>query len=84
MILTLGETDAERAGGVMPDLKGKTKRQALALLAPLGMKVNFKGEGVVRIQFPPPGRKVENDALCELNCDLPLTNSSRTPAGGRT
>jgi membrane peptidoglycan carboxypeptidase len=81
VVLTLGEPEVGQTHGVMPDLRGKTKRQALALLAPLGLKVNFKGQGVVRIQFPAAGRKVENNSLCDLNCDLPLTKSSNVKTG---
>jgi stage V sporulation protein D (sporulation-specific penicillin-binding protein) len=76
--LTLGESVTSQAKGVMPDLKGKTKRQALAMLAPLGVRVNFKGSGIVKAQFPPPGRVLQSNAPCELNCDLPIT---RAPAG---
>jgi cell division protein FtsI (penicillin-binding protein 3) len=92
LILTLGADStpsaAANASGVpsgtevMPDLRGKTKRQALALVAPLGLKVNFKGQGVVESQFPLPGRLVNADGLCEMNCDLPLTDSQTAPAPG--
>jgi membrane peptidoglycan carboxypeptidase len=84
VFLTLGEPEAVKAQGLMPDLQGKTKRQALALLAPLGMKVNFRGEGVVRFQFPPAGRKVGESGLCELNCDTPLTRSAQGTPGGKS
>jgi len=68
------------AGQLMPDLRGKTKRQALALVAPLGLKVNFRGQGVVESQFPLPGRAVPAAGFCELNCDLPLADV-RTASG---
>jgi hypothetical protein len=41
-------------------------------LAPLGLKVNFRGEGVVRAQYPPVGRSVSSEMTCELNCDVPV------------
>ena len=84
VVLTLGEPQAEGTAGVMPDLRGKTKRQALALLSPLAVHVNFRGEGIVRTQFPPPGRSVQNAEPCELNCDLPLANTSAPAQGGNS
>ncbi len=79
MVLTLGTPAASLAQGVMPDLRGKTKRQALALLAPLGVRVNFKGEGVVRSQFPPAGRTVRDGVPCDLSCEVPV---AKTASGG--
>ena len=84
LVLTLGETETAQSNGLMPELRGKTKRQALALLAPLGMRVNFRGEGVVRDQFPPAGRAVGSNALCELNCELPVAHASARPLGGNS
>ena len=66
----------------MPDLRGKTKRQALALLAPLGLKVNFKGQGIVRAQFPPAGRAIPSNMPCDVSCDLPATKLANLPPGG--
>ncbi len=85
ILLTLGvETPLGEGQGLMPDLRGKTKRQALALLAPIGVRVNFKGAGVVRAQFPLAGRKIQVDSAIELNCNLPITRSSGNPAGGNS
>lgn len=83
VVLTLGQPEDLASGkGVMPDLRGKTKRQALALLSPLGIHVNFKGEGTVKSQYPPAGRSFSSGAPCELNCDIPLTKVSERPVGG--
>ena len=81
LVLTLGKPEISQAGGLMPDLRGKTKRQALALLSPLGLKVNFRGEGVVRAQYPTAGRPVNSDMTCELNCDVPLAGVSKFDGG---
>ena len=81
LVLTLGKPEISQAGGLMPDLRGKTKRQALALLAPLGLKVNFRGEGVVRAQYPTAGRPVQSDMTCEMNCDVPLAGVSKFDGG---
>ena len=66
----------------MPDLRGKTKRQALALLAPLGVKVNFRGEGIVRSQFPPAGRSVVINTACDISCEVPVSKVAY--AGGNS
>jgi stage V sporulation protein D (sporulation-specific penicillin-binding protein) len=82
IVLTLGGTEELQARAVMPDLRGKTKRQALAMLSTLGVKVNFKGEGVVRTQFPPAGRAVQGQTNCDLNCDIPITKAGSAQRGG--
>lgn len=84
VLLTMGELEAGQARGPMPDLRGKTKRQALALLAPLGLKVNFRGEGVVHTQFPPAGRIVEPNTPCDLACDIPVADTRGLDPGGRS
>jgi cell division protein FtsI/penicillin-binding protein 2 len=88
LLLTLGQTlDTPLVGDakkVMPDVKGKTKRQVLALLAPLGVQVDFKGEGVVHNQFPAAGRLILNNTPCELGCDLPVANTVSDDSGGHS
>jgi beta-lactam-binding protein with PASTA domain len=84
VLLTLGELEEAQARGAMPDLRGKTKRQALALLAPLGLKVNFRGEGVVRSQFPPAGRMVDPSSACDLACDVPVADTRGLVPGGHS
>jgi cell division protein FtsI (penicillin-binding protein 3) len=87
MVLTLGTPvdsgfpKATSASALMPDLRGKTKRQALAIVAPFGLRVNFRGQGIVENQFPLPGRAIGSDGLCELNCDLPLADSQVSSGG---
>ena len=81
IILTLGTPVETEANGVMPDLRGKTKRQALALLSPLGVRVNFKGQGIVKTQFPPAGRAVQANTPCDINCDLPVTKIAAASGG---
>jgi cell division protein FtsI (penicillin-binding protein 3) len=52
---------------IMPDLRGQTLRQALALLAPLGVAVKVAGRGrrVVE-QAPPPGETLDVEAGVRL------------------
>ena len=47
------------AGAAMPDLRGRSLRHALTLLAPLRMEVAISGHGFVAAQVPAPGVGVE-------------------------
>jgi cell division protein FtsI (penicillin-binding protein 3) len=52
---------------VMPDLRGRTLRQALAMLAPLGVGVKVAGRGGrVADQLPPAGETLEAEAGVRL------------------
>jgi stage V sporulation protein D (sporulation-specific penicillin-binding protein) len=84
MVLTLGEPEPAVGGGSMPDLKGKTKRQALALLAPLGVRVNFTGRGIVKSQFPSAGSTVQSGVDCRLNCEVPVSTNASPKKGGES
>ncbi|TMQ24992.1 MAG: PASTA domain-containing protein [Candidatus Rokuibacteriota bacterium] len=55
--------DRER---VVPDLRGRTLRQALAMLAPLGVAVRLEGGGRVVAQTPAPGAPVELETSVRL------------------
>ena len=57
---------AEAATGVMPDVSGRTLREALAMLTPLGLRVELEGHGRVAQQSPAPGEHVEQDAVVRL------------------
>lgn len=54
-----GEPEAERVApplpGMVPDLSGRTARQAVALLAELGLQPQLEGRGIVVAQQLPPG-----------------------------
>jgi cell division protein FtsI (penicillin-binding protein 3) len=56
---------------VMPDLRGKTLRQALALLAPLGVHVDVRGRG--RVVTQTPAALAPLDAGQTARLDLVLT-----------
>jgi hypothetical protein len=73
VMVTLGLVETAGNGGLMPDLRGKTKRQALAMLAPLGLRVSFRGQGLVKGQFPLPGVAVPTGAYCDLSCETQVS-----------
>jgi len=54
------------AAGLMPDVRGCTLRQALEMLAPLGLRVELEGRGRVAQQSPAPGERVDQDAVARL------------------
>ena len=79
---------AEPADGVarMPSLRGKTKRQVLALLAPLRVDVTMAGRGVVVDQDIAPGAPVDRGAMVRLTLDSPTIRTAaalRPPAPTR-
>ena len=53
----------------MPDVIGRTKRQVLALLAPLGVELEMVGRGLVTAQEPAPGTPLEPDTIVRLTLD---------------
>jgi cell division protein FtsI (penicillin-binding protein 3) len=56
----------ETATGFMPDVSGRTLREALAMLTPLGLRVELSGHGRVVQQSPAPGEPVAEDAVVRL------------------
>jgi cell division protein FtsI (penicillin-binding protein 3) len=50
----------------MPDVRGQTLRVALAALAPLGVRVDIAGRGLVQEQSPVPGEVVEHGTTVRL------------------
>jgi len=51
---------------VMPELRGRTLRHALATLAPLGVGVKVDGRGLVVAQAPAPGASLPADTGVRL------------------
>ena len=56
--------NATEAG--LPDLRGKSAREALRELARIGLTARMEGIGVVVEQDPPPGSPIEPGANCTL------------------
>jgi cell division protein FtsI (penicillin-binding protein 3) len=55
------------AEGTMPDLRGRSLRHALAMLAPLRLEVEISGHGLVARQDPSPGAEVEPGMAATLS-----------------
>ena len=69
---------AEAATGVMPDVSGRTLREALAMLTPLGLRVELVGHGRVVQQSPTPGESIDADAVVHLTLAV---SAARAGAG---
>ncbi len=51
---------------IMPNLKGKTMEEVTELLNNLGLRFKFKGNGVVKSQYPAAGTMVEFNSLVKV------------------
>lgn len=75
LVSTAGET-------VMPNLKGRALRSALAALEPLGLRVTVTGRGLVAQQTPAPGAAVEPGATARLLLAPPIPAVRGAPRSG--
>jgi hypothetical protein len=63
---------------VMPDLTGKSLRQALAVLRGLEVDVAVTGRGLVTRQTPAPGTPLATGAFCRLELTPPHAGDGLT------
>ena len=64
---------------VVPDLNGRGIREAVALLASRGLKIQASGEGIVTGQSPPAGTYVAKEAICKVNLAKPKVKREPPP-----
>ena len=62
---------------IMPDLKGKTIKEALMILNDLGVRFSISGSGVVIEQSLTPGSTVNTKKTCILKCSQVVTTGAR-------
>jgi cell division protein FtsI (penicillin-binding protein 3) len=55
--------------GLMPDLRGRSGREALRLLSRIGMTARLSGDGVVVDQRPEPGTALAPGEACQLRLE---------------
>ena len=65
------------AQNVMPDLRGKTVKEALLILNELGIRYNLSGSGIVIDQSITPGSTIKNKKTCKLTCSQVVTTGTR-------
>jgi cell division protein FtsI (penicillin-binding protein 3) len=86
-IVTLGGNAAALAG-LVPDLRGLGARDALRMLARLGLSARVHGTGIVVDQDPPPGSPIERGAVSTLRLErhgaavVPVATTA-APGGGQ-
>jgi cell division protein FtsI (penicillin-binding protein 3)/stage V sporulation protein D (sporulation-specific penicillin-binding protein) len=61
-LLSVGDDSAT----LMPRVQGLSLRQALEVLAPLDIRLEVTGRGIVVSQAPPPGAPLPAGSLCRL------------------
>jgi cell division protein FtsI (penicillin-binding protein 3) len=71
----VGGPDGRR---VLPQLVGLSGREAIHVLAGLGIGVRVSGDGLVVAQDPPPGTPLDSCAYCRLSLRRPTVSNSVT------
>jgi cell division protein FtsI (penicillin-binding protein 3) len=79
----LASEATETSAGVMPDLRGRTLRQALASLTPRGVRVEIAGRGRVVQQAPAPGEPLGDEAVARLTLSPSIVRMAQRPAAER-
>jgi beta-lactam-binding protein with PASTA domain len=77
-IVTL-QGGAAGSASLFPDLRGLGARDALRVLARLGMTARLRGDGVVLDQDPLPGTPIERGSVSTLRLGR---EAASTPSGG--
>ena len=62
---------------VMPDLRGKTIKDALLILNEIGVHFRINGSGVVIDQSMAPGSSIKQKNTCVLTCSQTVTSGAR-------
>lgn len=62
---------------LVPDLSGRGIREAVALCASRGLKIQASGEGIVSGQSPPPGTYVAKEAVCRVRLGRPVQKKNK-------
>jgi cell division protein FtsI (penicillin-binding protein 3) len=68
---------ADNNRNIMPDLKGKTIKEALVILNDLGIKWSISGSGVIKEQSIPAGQILNKRITCLLTCSQISTTGTR-------
>jgi hypothetical protein len=66
---TVKTEEAERQFSTMPNLKGKSVRQALDILQSMGIYTELKGVGTVIAQKPESGIPLNGVKTCSITCE---------------
>ncbi|MGE5811317.1 MAG: PASTA domain-containing protein, partial [Ignavibacteria bacterium] len=68
---------SDNSRNLMPDLRGKTLKEALSVLNDLGIRWSISGSGVVAGQSISPGQLLDKKQTCVLTCSQMSTTGAR-------
>jgi hypothetical protein len=71
-VTTAAAAEPAEGAAVMPRVAGLSLRQAMEVLAPLGVALEITGRGVVTAQSPLPGAPLPAGAPCRLQLAPPV------------
>lgn len=71
VVLQLDRPPEEASGGSVPDLRGRTLREAAAEASALGLALSIEGSGLVRSQDPSPGTPIRRVDRIRVRASLP-------------
>jgi cell division protein FtsI/penicillin-binding protein 2 len=77
VLLRLEEPAVGETAATVPDLRGRTLREAAAEASALGLTLNAWGSGVVYAQDPPPGRRVSEGSTLSVRARRPGPGAGR-------
>ena len=75
---------SQARGSGVPDLRGLGARDAMQVIARLGMKVRIRGAGIVVDQQPAPGSAIEPGSTATLTLERRVTVNTDSPSSGGT
>ncbi len=61
---------------IMPDLRGRSVKDALIKLNLLGLNYDIHGSGIVTSQSIKPGMKIKQSQICKINCSETLISGA--------
>ena len=68
-VIKLSSSSSINIGSEVPDFTGKSKKDLLPLLERTDIHFNINGSGWVKSQNPPPGTKITENMIIELNLE---------------
>ncbi|SHM06598.1 stage V sporulation protein D (sporulation-specific penicillin-binding protein) [Caldanaerovirga acetigignens] len=71
VILKVSEAKTDKNPATVPDLTGRTMREASEILDAVGLKIDIKGSGFAVRQNPPPGAEVEIGTVVQVFFEPP-------------
>jgi stage V sporulation protein D (sporulation-specific penicillin-binding protein) len=71
VLLKVSDAKTDKNPATVPDLTGRTMREASEILNAVGLKIDIKGSGFAVRQNPPPGAEVEIGTVVQVFFEPP-------------